>query len=98
MNKNIYWSIAIKNSICVICFTVLAIIFNKWWIVLFAALFMTSYEIKHRYGRFCDQCGKRSPEADSYNEALDKAKSAGWVHYVEGNKDYCPECKINYEF
>ena len=98
MNKNIYWSIAIKNSICVICFTALAIIFHKWWIVLFAALFMTSYETKHRYYRVCDKCGKHSPEADSYNEALDKAKAAGWVHIVDGNKDYCPECKIKLDF
>ena len=93
MNKNIYWSIAIKNIICVICFTALSIVFYKWWIVLFSALFMTSYEIKNRYYRICDKCGKHSPEADSYNEALNKAKAAGWVHYVEGNKDYCPECR-----
>ena len=98
MNKNIYWSIAIENSICVICFTALAIVFHKWWIALFAALFITSYETKNRYYKVCDKCGKHSPKADSYNESLDKAKAAGWVHYVEGNKDYCPECKIKYEF
>ena len=98
MNNNIYWSIAIKNSICVICFTALAIIFHKWWIILFAALFMTSYETKRNYYRVCDCCGKHSHYADTYNDALDKAKAAGWVHYVKGNKDYCPECKINYEF
>ena len=92
MNKNIYWSNAIKNSICVICFTALAIIFHKWWIVLFAALFMTSYETKHNYYRVCDCCGKHSPYAYTYNDALDKAKAAGWMHMVEGNKDYCPEC------
>lgn len=32
----------IKNSISLICFTILAIVFNKWWIVFFSALF-TSY-------------------------------------------------------
>ena len=30
-----------------------------------------------------------------FNEAFDKAKEAGWVHYVDGNKDYCPECAKN---
>ena len=98
VNKNIYWAIAIKNSICVICFTVLAIIFHKWGIALLSAFFLTSYEMEKRYYRVCDKCGKHSPYADNYNDALDKAKTAGWVHYVACNKDYCPECKINYEF
>lgn len=93
MNKSIYWSVAIKNSICVTCWTALAIIFHKWWIALFAVLFLTSIETKHKSYRVCDICGKLSPYADSYNEALDKAKAAGWVHHVDGNKDYCPECK-----
>lgn len=93
MNKNLYWSVAIKNSICVICWTALAIIFNKWWIALFAALFLTSIETKNKHYRVCDGCGKHSEYANSYNEALDKAKAAGWIHYVDGNKDYCPECR-----
>ena len=94
MNKNIYWSVAIKNSICVICWTALAIIFHKWWIAIFAALFLTSIETKHKSYRVCDGCGKHSPYADNYNEALEKAKAVGWIHYVDGNKDYCPECKM----
>lgn len=32
----------IRNSISLICFTILAIVFKTWWIVLFAILF-TSY-------------------------------------------------------
>lgn len=95
MNKTIV-AIAIKNSICVICWTVLAIIFNKWWIALFAALFLTSYETKKQYWRTCDGCGKHSPDADSYNEALDKAKASGWIHCVDGNKDYCPSCQMEF--
>jgi hypothetical protein len=94
MNKSIYWSIAIKNSICVICWTALAIIFHKWWIALFGVLFLTSFSTKHKYSRFCDGCGKQSPYADSYNEALDKAKAAGWIHDVARNKDYCPGCQM----
>lgn len=41
MNKSVYWAWAIKNSVCVIAWVVLAIMFNKWWIALFAILFMS---------------------------------------------------------
>jgi hypothetical protein len=95
MNKSGLGAIMLKNSICVISWAVLAVIFNKWWIALFATLFMTSCGIEtvHRYYRVCDKCGKPSPVAGSYNEALDKAKASGWIHIVEGNKDYCPDCR-----
>jgi hypothetical protein len=91
-NRSIYWALAIKNSITLICFAVLAIVFTKWWIILFSAFFFSYAEVRQHY-RICDGCGKRSEHADSYNEALEKAKAAGWIHFVEGNKDYCPECK-----
>ena len=93
MNKNIYWPWAIKNIIDIACWTVLAIHFNKWWIALFAALFVSSLKTNVGKYKICDRCGKHSPYADSHNEALEKAKAAGWVHYVECNKDYCPDCK-----
>ena len=95
MNKSAWWAWAIRNSVCVICWTTLAIVFNKWWICLFAMFFFCSLQTQtgRGYYRICDRCGKHSEYADSYNEALDKAKKAGWVHYVEDNKDYCPECK-----
>lgn len=93
MSNHILWTWAIKNSICVICWTVLAIIFDKWWIALFMALFMNGLETKYKTYRICDKCGKHSPYANSHNEALEKAKEAGWVHYVDGNKDYCPDCQ-----
>lgn len=38
----IYW--CIKNVVVVICFTILAIIFDTWWIALFSALFMSDYK------------------------------------------------------
>lgn len=91
MSKSNLWAWAIKNSICIICWTVLAIVFNKWWIALFGLLFMSRLQTK--YYRVCDKCGKHSPYADSYNDALEKAKEAGWVHCVDGNKDYCPDCQ-----
>ena len=97
MSKNILWSVAIMNIISVICFTVLAVVFHKWWIALFAILFMSSATTKIGTSRVCDGCGKHSPLANSYNEALEKAKDAGWIHITDGNKDYCPECKAKYK-
>ena len=93
MNKNTLYAWAAKNSIAILAWAVLAIIFNKWWIALFALLFMSNIETKHKTYRVCDKCGKHGPYADSHNEALDKAKKAGWVHCIEGNKDYCPDCQ-----
>lgn len=40
MNKSAWWAWAIGNSVCVICWTTLAIVFNKWWICLFSMLFL----------------------------------------------------------
>ena len=93
MDNNIVLAWAIKNSICVICWTVLAIIFDKWWIALFGLLFLSSLSTTNKNRRKCDKCGKYSESADSANEALDKAKKAGWIHIVDGDKDYCPECQ-----
>lgn len=33
-----------KNTAMVICFTILAIVFNHWWIVLFSAFFLSSFK------------------------------------------------------
>ena len=87
------WACVIQNSICVICCTALAIVFDKWWLILFSILFLSSIVQKPYYYRFCDKCGKRSESASTYDGALEKAKKAGWVHYVDGNRDYCPDCK-----
>lgn len=48
MNKSIMLAWAIKNSICMICWTYLAIVFDKWWIALFAVLFMSSLTTHHK--------------------------------------------------
>lgn len=94
MNKHIMWYLVIKNSVVTICWTTLAIVFNKWWIALFGILFI-SYVHTQGAGtyRVCDKCGKHSPYAKNYAEALDKAKVSGWIHYNEGDKDYCPDCR-----
>lgn len=92
MDKNTIWVLMLKNVMVLLVWGVLAVLFDKWWIALFAMLFMSYVEVRHKSYRVCDRCGKHSPYANSYNEALDKAKEAGWVHYVDGNRDYCPEC------
>ena len=92
MDKSFIWAWFFKNIIAILAWVALAILFNKWWIALFALLFVSGIETKFKSYRVCDGCGKHSPYANSYNEALDKAKEAGWVHYVNGNRDYCPEC------
>lgn len=46
MNNQTVWAWAIKNSVCVICWTVLAVYFGKWWIALFAALFLSDIKIR----------------------------------------------------
>ena len=51
MNKSLIWAWVIKNSIVIIAWTVLAIVFNKWWIAFFVILFMNDLDIdkeKHK--------------------------------------------------
>lgn len=92
--KNSSWTAwAIKNSIVVICFTILAIYFNHWWIVLFACLLTTSLKTKRFPSRICDGCGKTL-----YAESMDidsELKQAGWIRRKNGEQweDYCPECQ-----
>lgn len=96
--KSVMWHLTILNSIIIICFVALAIFFGKWWIALFAVLFFSYPKDKtvKKYYRICDRCGKHSPYEDTYNAAMDKAKEAGWIHHVDGNRDYCPKCKMNF--
>lgn len=97
MNKNILWAWVLKNSIAILTWAALAIIFNKWWIAFFAVLFVNNIKTTYRCYRVCDKCGKHSPYASSYNDALDKAKEVGWLHVVDGNRDYCPECQVKFK-
>lgn len=84
-------------SICNVCkvaiFATLAFVFNRWWIVLFSLLFMSTLTVLPRHYRICDICGKHSEHADTIEQAIKKAKAAGWVHIKDGDKDYCPDCK-----
>lgn len=44
MNKHAWWAWAIKNSVVMICWTVIAIHLGKWWIALFAAITLSDLE------------------------------------------------------
>ena len=98
MKKNIYWICTVRNSISLICWTIIAVVFNKWWLAFFSILFWCWPEQNNKmiYFRVCDKCGKHSPETNTYNKALEKAKDFGWTHIKNGDKweDYCPECSV----
>ena len=87
-----YLFVILYNTIALGMWGALAFVFDKWWLVLFSILFMVVPSFTRNYYRICDGCGKHSEYASTYNEALDKAKLAGWTHYVDGNRDYCPAC------
>lgn len=94
MDKHVLWTWAIKNSITLICWTVLAVFFGKWWITLFAILFLSG-GVKTRTSMICDGCGRYSPYAETHGEAVEKELKAGWIRRKSGDKweDYCPECQ-----
>ncbi len=94
MSKGAWAAWAIKNSVVILCFTCLAVHFDCWWIVMFAAFFTSSLERKSPIGRACNGCGKTiySQDWDAIDE---KARKAGWVRRKNGDswEDYCPECQ-----
>ena len=95
MRKHMLWACMAKNVISMICWTILAVIFGKWWIALFAALFMSYVEVKQKHV-ICDGCGKTTGPADSIEQARIKAASAGWISRKVGDdkwEDYCPDCQ-----
>ena len=42
----LYLMCFIRNVITLICFTILAIVFHKWWIIFFSLIFWISVEDK----------------------------------------------------
>lgn len=93
MNKCPWLVVMIYNIICIICWAALAIIFEKWWITLFAILFISTFK---SIGTtiYCDECGKTGPSGNSSEEARKKAKEAGWMYYPVTNTDCCPDCMM----
>lgn len=96
MNKHAWWAWAINTSVSTICWTALAIIFNKWWIALFGLLFISFIESTRSksHSIYCDECGKTGPSGNSSEEARKKAKEAGWMYYPVTNTDCCPDCMM----
>lgn len=94
-DKNLHLMVVINNAIALICWVVLAIVFNKWGLALFSLLFMRS---AGGYRRMCDGCGAKSPYADSPENAIKRAAKLGWVTIDRGDGeeiDYCPKCQRN---
>ena len=61
MNNHTVWAWAVKNSVDIVCWTLLAVFFGKWWIALFAALFVNDMKSSVQKYRICDGCGRQSP-------------------------------------
>ena len=81
MSKSAWTAWAVKNSVVMLCFAALAIHFNHWWIVLFAAFFMSSLERKSPASRVCDGCGKTIYSLDW--DAIDVEDRAGGMDFAE---------------
>lgn len=43
-------ALLIKNTVTLVCFAALAMFFGKWWISLFAILFLTNYKDDEKKG------------------------------------------------
>ena len=89
-----HWiSWALTQVIILIAFTVLSIIFQKWWIILFALLFTSYVKTEEKTtARTCDKCGtfiyfKTDNQTKEYEEA-------GWKRMKENGVfiDVCPNC------
>ncbi len=98
MSKYAWRAWALKNSVCIICWTVLAIVFKHWWITLFSLFFMTGLDVKEEPKKryfICDMCGAYSPEGSTLNEAEQLRIKSGWVRRKNGEKwaDICPCCQ-----
>lgn len=47
---NIYLWVALENAVAIICWSVLAVLFDKWWIALFSILFIGTVKTKEKDG------------------------------------------------
>lgn len=100
IDKHLYWYVTIQNSVSIICFMILAIVFKDWRIALCSLFFITHIKYDtNRYYKICDSCGKHSPYADSRVEATKKAEKLGWICKKNGDteEDYCPECQKKFK-
>lgn len=54
----VLWPVCLKNSAAIICWTVLACHFDKWWIALFGVFFCTSVDLKKHKDEGGEQNGQ----------------------------------------
>ena len=94
MNVKTIKEVIIYNIIVLVCFTVLAVVFNKWWVILFAFLFCAFPKYNGRRFRICDCCGRASESGATSEEAIERAEKCGWRHIEGTDKDFCPECLV----
>lgn len=97
--KNGLIGILLYDIVVVIAFVTLAILVSRWWVALFGILFLMTPCISAKYFRICDNCGKHSSSAKTYNDAIDQALLEGWTRRPKANaegsdkfEDFCPEC------
>lgn len=79
----IFISCLLRNCVSIVCFTVLAIHFDKWWIALFALLFMMTVENKKddkKLKKSCDNC----KNFDIFENACVHPKCGGTCHPLNG--------------
>lgn len=88
-----FTTILIYNFLALAVWAALAYVFGHWWIALFSILFLCFPKTVKNYYRVCDKCGKQSEAADSAEDAIALADSAGWLHLAATNQDYCPDCR-----
>lgn len=48
MSKTAWVAWAVKNIAVLVCFTVLAVYFGKWWIIFFAYFFTTTFQTERK--------------------------------------------------
>lgn len=82
----------IYNILNLAIFGALALVFEKWWIILFALLFVLVPTRKVMHKRTCDICGKSTKSCDTPEEAIKEAERCGWIHIDKTDSDFCPEC------
>lgn len=94
MNKHTIWAWVFYHVVNLICWALLAVVFGRWWIALFAVLFLGTLRNGDRYF-YCDICGACSPAASTLDKAEKKRVEAGWIRRKteNGMEDICPACQ-----
>jgi len=93
MRRKTFAVVAIIYAVALVCWTVLAVAFQKWWIALFALLFFPS--VKEYRATKCDGCGVQLAHESEETRYAD-LRHAGWVRELDASGrwlDLCPTCQ-----